>query len=108
HDRGKQIRAELKGDRFANLFDVQARGIDVKKEIAEGEKKLASPRYADVRTELGNIDAELRRARKAKRKATATDAYWYSLWGGPPSVRELAHRVGMLSFYEILYRSWSS
>jgi hypothetical protein len=33
---------------------------------------------------------------------------WYSLFDGPSSIRLLAERVKLESFYEILYKSWSS
>jgi len=33
---------------------------------------------------------------------------WYSLWGGPNHLRELAEHLDQLDEYELLYRRWSS
>lgn len=97
HPVGKQLRAELEGDELANLFDVGAKGINMKEEIAKHEEKVNSPRYAAVRVEIDRMKRE-------KKKA----GNWYSLWNGPKDLRSLAIHLKQLSIYEVLYRSWSN
>jgi hypothetical protein len=108
HELGKQIRAELKGDALADLFDVGKRGIDVKKEQAIWEGKLNSPRYADVRAEIDRIKAAKKKAQSENKPFGESSANWYSLWNGPKDVRGLAARLNHLAMYEILYRTWSA
>jgi Family of unknown function (DUF5677) len=92
---GKQLRAEIAGDQFANLFDVQGR--DVKGEASDLEARMNSPRYAAIRAEIARMKA-----------AKIRDGGWFSLWDGPKTVRWLAIHLKIGSLYDILYRLWSS
>lgn len=58
---------------------------------------LAEPRYAPV-------DAEFDRRRGRR----PHDVRWYSLWGGPRSVRGLARSVGMALQYDAMYAGSST
>lgn len=91
---GKQLRTELAGDPFIDLFDVKGR--DVAAEARDLEARMNSPRYAAVRAELARMKA-----------AKIRDGGWYSLWGGPKNMRELSIRIRHGSQYEALYRGWS-
>ena len=92
---GKQLRAELAGDPLADIFDVQGRDIDA--EILDLKRRLASSRYAEVQAEVARMKAE-----------NVRSGGWFSLWGGPKNVRDLAYRLKAGSMYETLYRTWSS
>jgi hypothetical protein len=92
---GKQLRAELAGDVFADLFDIPGR--DVAEEARQLEATMNSLRYDGVRTELARMKA-----------AKVKDGNWFSLWDGPKDIRSLAIHLKMGSLYESLYRGWSS
>lgn len=92
---GRQLRTELAGEKLLDIFD--AKGRDVTAEAQEFETKMSSARYAAVRAELARMKTEKIR-----------DQGWYSLWGGPKSVRGVAIHLRMGVLYEALYRSWSN
>ena len=58
---------------------------------------LAEPDFQPIEQEWQSL--------KAKRKH---DPEWFSLFGGPQSVRDLAIRVKWAGTYEFLYRTWSN
>lgn len=91
HPVGIDIRKKLEGDQYPDIYDEAT--FDVKAEITSWEKKLASPRYY-------NVKAEYDRMKKPKN--------WYSLWNGPKDMHALAIRLKMLSSYEALYRVFST
>ena len=92
---GKQLRAELAGDQFADIFDVP--GVDVAAEAKDAQTKMDSSRYATVRAELARMKA-----------AKIRDGNWFSLWDGPKDVRALALHLKVGSLYESLYRGYST
>jgi hypothetical protein len=108
HETGKQLRRELEGDQFADLFDIKAQRLDIKKQIDAQEKKLNSTRYAVVRAEIDRIKTEKKNAKKAGKSCGESASNWFSLWGGPKDVRSLAVQLRLLSLYESLYRPWSN
>lgn len=50
---------------------------------------------------------DFERVEKAFKKA-GKYPNWYSLWGGPKNIQQLASNQKLTSFYEILYRHWSN
>ncbi len=92
---GKQLRAELAGDQFADIFDLK--GFDAAAECRDVEAAMNSARYSDVRAELARMKA-----------AKIKDGNWFSLWDGPKDVRNLALHLKLGSIYESLYRGYSS
>src|SRR5262249_45649022 len=50
------------------------------------------------------IEAEWQRLKALNKNR---DPEWYSLFGGPKNVRELAIHLGMAGMYEFLYSFWS-
>ena len=89
---GKQLRAELKDDPMADVFD-RVPG-DLRAMIANLEGMLAKPEYAPV-------EQEWQTTRRGK------DPEWFALFGGPRDVRSLAIHLKLGAAYEGLYRSWS-
>lgn len=92
---GKQLRAELVGDQYADIFNVKGR--DVAAEARDLEVRMNSSRYASVQAELLWTKA-----------AKIRDGGWFSLWDGPKNIRGVAIHLKMGSMYEALYRGWSS
>jgi hypothetical protein len=54
--------------------------------------------------DLAVIEDEYQRQKKSRRRTP----HWYSLFDGPTDLRGLAVAVSRASFYDLLYRSWSS
>lgn len=96
HEEGIRIRQEMEGDQHPGIYDVTDPTINVKAEIAKWEKKLASPRYVNVKAEIDRMKAE---GQKPKN--------WHSLWKGPGDMAKMAWKLKMLSIYEALYRPFS-
>jgi len=70
---------------------------DPEKERAELRAVLGQEHLAAAAAEYERVKAKAGRVR-----------YFFALWDGPTSWELLAKRVGMSSFYEILYRHWSA
>jgi hypothetical protein len=64
--------------------------------VGEKEAALRSERFAPIEAEFQTV-----------KKKTGRNPAWYSLFGGPPSLEQLANRVGLSLSYELLYRHWS-
>src|SRR5262245_12912832 len=94
---GQQFRTLLKNDPFKEFFN-RLPAIDFPKRIANLQSMLA-------RTEYQPIEAEWQRMKSAHPRKE--DPAWYSLFGGPKNVRELAIHLNWAGLYEILYRIWS-
>jgi hypothetical protein len=62
------------------------------------EAMLSRPEFVPVEREWQRV----RTSRKGK------EPEWYSLFGGPGSVRDLAYHLKHGAVYEALYRSWSN
>ena len=85
---GKALAATLASDPLAaGVIDDLPAHFNLQKMIAN----LEAP-----------VDAEWVRASKKK------DAHWYSLFGGPKSLRDLAIHIKHGGMYEFLYRHWSN
>jgi hypothetical protein len=98
-DLGIALRKELQGDPFLNLLDWPT--TDLKARVASLQKCFSDPAFIPV--EKAWQEAKKTRKGKPKKK----DPEWFSLFSGPESLRDLAIRHQMGSFYESLYRTWS-
>jgi hypothetical protein len=94
---GKELRRLLDGDPVEGFFNALP-FIDYPKLIANLRGMVAQPEFQPIEAEWQRMKALDRRKR---------DPAWYSLFGGPASVRELAIHLHMAGFYELLYRLWS-
>lgn len=56
-------------------------------------------------SDLSSIEAEYQNQKRLQRKSIPN---WYSLYGGPKNLYELAVHIGKGGYYETLYRGWSS
>src|SRR5207244_2230497 len=92
---GVQLRRDIASDSFADILN-KLPPIDFKKLIADLQSMFVKPQFQP-------IEAEWQRLKAANRK----DPEWYSLFGGPNSVRNLATKLGVPAMYEFLYRPWS-
>jgi len=91
---GKDLASKLAG----TVYDgIDASGkFDLPAARANMEQLLAKPLYR----EAGREYAKLKKTRKRSPQ-------WFQLFGGPDSIEQLAVRVGMPEWYQILYRRWS-
>lgn len=75
----------------------------------EGDTTVPSPSLSGnadklrrmLSNELRDIETEYQKQKKGKPN-------WYSLYGGPNNVRELAIHLNKLGYYDALYSGWSS
>ncbi len=92
---GKQLKRELEKDILLkvvnNFFDKPL--FATAKQNAEDLLKL--PKYVPINTEYQNTFS-----RKKNPK-------WYSLYGGPDNIEQLAKKLNLNAFYEIYYRIYS-
>lgn len=96
-DQGRQLRRDIAPDPCAEILD----GLPV----FDYPKLIAGLEGMFRQTEFQPIEAEWQRLKAANRNK---DPEWYSLFGGPTNVRDLAIRVGVPAMYEFLYRAWSN
>jgi hypothetical protein len=94
---GKELRRLLDGDPVEGFFNALP-FINYPKLIANLQSMFAQPEFQPIEADWQRMKALDRRRR---------DPAWYSLFGGPASVRELAIHLRMAGFYELLYRMWS-
>ena len=59
------------------------------------EAVLEKPEYADLNKEYKRLAPKRQRIE------------WYSLFGGPNNIGELAEYLGQRTVYDFLYRKWS-
>lgn len=92
---GKQLKKELEKDvllkEVNNFFDKPL--LATAKQKAEDLLKL--PKYVPIETEYQNT---------LSRKKNPN---WYSLYGGPNNIEQLAKQLNLNAFYEIFYRIYS-
>lgn len=109
-----QSRAKLRA--YTAMSSTTQAGRALRKEMEQDDVATAVNLPDDVtRPAIENIEAllkqenykdalrELKRVEKKKSKSE-----WYSAYGGPNNLRELAKRLHHLSSYEWLYRHWST
>lgn len=92
---GKQLRQTIQSDPVGARIRLPA--LDYRSMI-DNLKNLF------VRSEFVSIEQAWK---AAKRKKKGGDPEWFSLFGGPSSIRALAIGVGFAAWYEFLYRQWS-
>jgi len=90
---GKQFIARAKGRSTGDPTEYAR--FDMTKEIANLRSLLSEPEYVP-------IEAEWTKCKKTQRQI-----WWYSLFGGPKSIEELADCVKCRDIYEFLYRAQS-
>jgi hypothetical protein len=93
---GMELRKLLEGDLMEGFFNALP-FLNYPKMIANLQAMLVKPDFQP-------IEAEWQRMKALNKKR---DPEWYSLFGGPKNVRELAVHLGMAGMYEFLYRFWS-
>lgn len=97
-DAGIEYRNAIESDKIINKMKIP--DFPHEKAIKNLEDLLKKPRYEAAEAEYQRIMQMPRRERRRYKQ-------WYSMNDGPTNLRELAERVELLGFYEILYRSWS-
>jgi Family of unknown function (DUF5677) len=91
---GKQFKQKLIGTAVEN---VQAPpSVDIEKARQKLEALLLRPKYREAEEEYKRLIALKER-----------NPSWYRLFDGPKNLEELASKVGMVEWYEVLYRQWS-
>lgn len=92
--KGKQFQAAMKRDKSLRNWDKEP-PADAQKAIGNLEKMLSRPQFSVILAEYKNLS-------KTRRKIE-----WYSLFGGPKNLQELASHLKRDVQYEIMYRQWS-
>ncbi len=96
---GKRYRTSVEKDsalRAAPPGVSPERLPQLRKDICGLEAPVATQEYAEV-------EAEYQRLRSSDNK----NPRWYSLFGGPKKIEQLADRVQAAGQYELFYRQWS-
>ena len=93
-DQGKQFKKILSND--SAVKNIALPVVDVNKLIANLENMLKKPQYVSVNTEWQNY-----------KEANKRNPNWFSLFGGPKNIIDLAYHVNRGGLYEFLYRIWS-
>ena len=96
---GIALRRELATDPFRGLLDWST--TDINARVANLRKCFTEPVFLPIEKAW----QEAKKTRKGEPKKKDPD--WFSLFGGPASLRDLAIHHQMGSFYEVLYRGWS-
>ncbi len=90
---GKDFRKTLSKDVISK--DMKLPELDILKLVNNLKNLLESPEYAPIEQEWQEL------------KKTGRSFEWFSLFGGPLTIQQLADRLGHSSWYEILYRPFS-
>jgi len=93
-DQGKQFKKILSDDSTVN--NVTLLTIDTNKLITNLENMLKKPQYVSIDTEWQNY-----------KKTNKENPNWFSLFGGPRNIIDLAYLVNQGGVYEVFYRTWS-
>ncbi len=103
--------------RYQRLDPETQQGKELRKKIEQDflikDMKITKPEQLDemianieeLLNEPANIEVEAEYQRFRRKSKSNPD--WYSLFGGPSSIEQLAARVKMLGIYESLYRDFS-
>jgi hypothetical protein len=94
---GREFRKLLDNDVLKEFFNMLP-PTNYADRIANLERMLARVPYLDIQTEWKRMKGAHPRG---------DDPAWFSLFGGPKNVRELAIHLNWTGMYEILYRMWS-
>jgi len=94
----KEFEKSIESDKWVGKMKIPE-FPQLKKAIANLEKLLQKPEYAES-------EAEYTRLRKLER-TKGKIRNWYSFHNGPKNLKELADYVGLSGIYVFLYRTWS-
>jgi len=89
---GKEFRRKL-GD-----VALELPAFNTKENIKKLEELLEAPMYKEVNDEW----------KRVKKENNGRKPNWYSLFGGPKRIEDLANHLGQGAYYEIVYRNMSS
>lgn len=93
HNRGRAFHEALKRRTTQPISLPHFTPEDVASRPGNFRKLLAEPQYQAIETEF-----------KRQKKSNPN---WYTLFGGPQNLQELARKLQLLPEYEVLYRQWS-
>jgi hypothetical protein len=90
-DMGKQFRAIIEKDKTIDQLKIQ----DLQNKISHSnaEQLLNNPAYTDANNEYLNLVGK-----------GVTNPPWYRLYCGPMNIEQLAQKVNLTTWYEVLYR----
>jgi len=91
---GKEFKQKLKGTSVENVQSPPS--VKLKKARKSLETLLTEPKYRVAEEEYQKL-----RGQRIKNPS------WYRLFDGPQNIEQLAARVEMTEWYELLYRQWS-
>ncbi len=109
-DAGREWRRVLSTDPVGDVLSTLP-AIDYTKAIANLRSMLARPDFVPIEQEwhlLREYHIDPTDSTKKTKKKSKSDPEWYSLFGGPANLRDLAIKVGHPALYEFLYRQWSN
>lgn len=95
-EQGKQFRSELKDDELAGGMTIP--------NINNLDKMTANIKSILNKSEFSSSLAEYNRMKQIKRGKPN----WYSFFGGPNNIIELARHLKLLGLYNVLYRQFSN
>lgn len=95
-EQGKQFRAELKDDELAGGMTIP--------NIPNLDKMIANIESILNRSEFSSSLAEYNRLKQISRG----NPNWFSFFGGPKNIIELARYLKLLGLYNVLYRQFSN
>lgn len=93
HVKGKEFKLALAKEGLDKSLNFEL--LDVTKAKNNLQSLLSNPNYSIAEEEY------------QRRKLKAHNVNWYSFYGGPPNLRELAKYLNRESEYDFLYRYWS-
>lgn len=96
--RGKEVRANILKEGLIKNFDEKYNKEESEKEMAELKEYLTCPDFVKVIEEYERVKA-VKKGKPVK---------WYNLFDGKDSIELLAKSLNKHTFYEILYRRWST
>jgi hypothetical protein len=102
HPSGQQLRKDLQYDPIGGDVLKELPPQDYSKYITNLQAMLQRPEYQP-------IEQAWQAAKKGSKKGGTknSDPAWFSLFGGPANVRELAIYLKQPAMYEFMYRQWS-
>lgn len=96
NDKGKDFFDTLEREGFEGFGEIIPSTPEIPDDyIPKLKESLEKPEYKDVYKEYQRLGKKRHRVE------------WYSLFGGPNKIRELAEYLGQRTVYDSLYRSWS-
>jgi len=96
HNKGKEFFKVMEQEGFEGFGDVLPQMPEIPDDYLDNLKKsLDKPEYAEIFEEYKRLGEKRRHVE------------WYSLYGGPTNIRELAEHLNQRTIYDSLYRSWS-